>query len=161
MAQTVPFIKICPECGADSPSTEERCWICRRDLSTAPEIVAAEEFSASRPGWVAGSHLPANLAVLGCMLVTLVGIGVGLQNHWSLIPYVIIASPALLLTLIYTEARVLDNQRVRPEQIVMTFLVSTFGVVAIVALLALGLFIAFWLICYALGGPDTTFPAPR
>lgn len=151
MAKQSQYIKICPECGAESPSTEDRCWICRTDLSAAPELVAAES-SAGKPGWIAGTDTPRNLGVLGVLLVVLVGIGIGLQNHWSLVPYVAIAGPALLITLIHTEAKVLDKKRVKPEQIVATFFVSTAAIVAVLGLICLGLFIAFWALCYALGG---------
>lgn len=152
MVKQTQYIKICPECGADSPSTEDRCWICRGDLSSGQELVAAEEIAASQPGWIAGTNTPLNLAVLGVLLVVLVGIGVGLQNHWSLVPYVAIAGPALLITLIHTEARVLDKKKVKPEQIVATFFLSTAAVFGVLALLGLALFIAFWALCYALGG---------
>ena len=162
MAKRTDYIRICPECGADSPSTKERCWICRGDLAAAPELVVAENINAnSQPNWVAGSDTPLNLAVLGCLLVTLIGIGIGLQNHWLLIPYMIIAGPALLITLIHTEAKVLDKRKVKPEQIVATFFLSTVAIVAILALLGLALFISFWVLCYALGGPNIQVPAPR
>lgn len=153
MAQQTQYIKICPECGADNLSAEDRCWICRSDLSAAAEFVAAEKIAASKPGWIAGTDTPLNLAVLGVLLVVLVGIGVGLQNHWSLVPYIVVAGPALLITLIHTEAKVLDKKRVKPEQIVATFFVSTAAIVAVLGLICLGLFIAFWALCYALGGP--------
>ena len=97
-------LKVCPECGADSPARAARCWMCGGDIQQVEPIVQAELATAKPVG-----RRPANpvsetfFAISTCLvvgLVLLVGLGLAVDEPGMAMFYAIIVSPALLATLV-------------------------------------------------------------
>jgi ribosomal protein L40E len=150
------MIKICPQCGAASPQYKEQCWICHTNLTNvrAKPVDTSTPQHHGQPTWVEKSNSSMYLVVLGALLVLVVGSGIALQNHWLLFPYLIVVCPALLVTAIRAEAQALDHRAVSPGEVVKWCFLHVIVVIASIALLIVGLFIALWAICTMNGQPS-------
>lgn len=161
MSQSAEGGKWCPECGADNLHFANRCWMCGGGLRNVA-IIAAElpapaakpaEAPLAKPAWArddsAGLISVATLAGL-CLLV---GIGIYANEPALVIPFAIVASPALLATLIRaTRKRVQSKPMGVLESVGMFFLsfvisgVVAAGIAVVLVAVAIVSLVAF---CFA------------
>lgn len=138
MNQPTESVKSCPECGADNVHFANHCWMCGGDLKDVPilAVLAAEAKpdpgAAGKPAWAREDSTGLMLVGALAALVLLVGIGVYANEPTLVIPYAIVASPALLATFIRATRKKIQNKPMGVLETVGMFLLSFLisGVVA-------------------------------
>lgn len=132
MSQSAEGGKWCPECGADNLHFADRCWMCSGDLKNVA-IIAAESpalaantagLPIAKPAWARddSTGLISVAALAGLCL--LVGIGIYASEPALVIPFAIVATPALLATFIRATRKQVQHKPIGVLDAVGTFLVS-------------------------------------
>lgn len=143
--------KVCPECGAENISIGKSCWMCHRDLHGVTVTYRAEQGTSSvRPAFAPPESFTVLVAVASGLLVLMVGYGVATTGLASLIPFAIIAVPALLATLIRVGRKHSRGEEVGLVEMIGTFLLS--GVAALGLIVSLGVAAIAGLFIYCLAG---------
>ncbi len=123
---------ICPHCGIANPIATGRCWVCHLDRHATNPYGVLSATSARLPN-ASDAMSPAQqrtqgvywFLLLGCMvLLVLVGIGIGAQDPGVLLTYLIIISPACLMTLVRAMQSLVTRKGVQPQNLLLTFILS-------------------------------------
>lgn len=147
---TEPMGHRCPSCGAEIRDPRRRyCWLCDEDLAPRDGITAQPPPlpRLRLPGHASGDA-PV-MAVFG-VLALLLGLGLLAEGPGALILLLILATPALVRTVVTTVRKDRESAPASAGVVLGTFL-SSVGVVAIVGLASV---VAFYATCFVvcLGG---------
>jgi len=144
----------CPHCGASSSSGKDACWLCYQtsngtnpyassvSLATESEIASYEAATA----WDAVFSLLLGICVL---LTVLIAIGMLLQDRGMLLPFAILVGPAYLVTIVRGSAQAASGRKVRPGNLLLTFVVSGLVTVGVLVLLFTAAVVLLFLYCIA------------
>ncbi len=148
---------ICPHCGIANPTATGRCWVCHLDRVAKNPYGILPAISAGLPNATDGTS-PAQqrtqgvywFLLLGCMvLLVLVGIGVGAQDPGVMLTYLIIISPACLMTLVRAMQGLATRKGVQPQNLLLTFILSGAVTAIVLMLLIIAAVIALIVWCFA------------
>jgi hypothetical protein len=128
---------LCPECGASVKASDDACWLCKRPLAVAAELVGLP-VPAVVPDWVQRQRQanPAQFSLESLMLViTLIAVCLGMI---AAVPGLgvlvsIVAAPALIRTLIAGYYEKAAGGKLTLGEKVMAFVASTGVTLAVLA----------------------------
>src|SRR5882672_9411675 len=143
MPDPAPQTATCPDCGASLAAGQARCWLCQRKAS-APS--AENPYTPPRP--IASGNLPAQFSLSSLFLVmTLVAVclGVFMQAPGLGVLFGIVATPALIRTMIAASYQRQAGAPLTALEKVGTFFISWF----IMGAIGLASFVAFAVVCVA------------
>lgn len=161
MSQSAEGGKWCPECGADNLHFADRCWMCGGDLKNVA-IIAAEvagpatktaALPIAKPAWARSESRGLMLVAALAGLLLLVGIGIYASEPVLVVPFAVVATPALLATFIRASRKQVQNKPMGSLETAGTFLISfaISGVVAagVVIVLAAVAIISLIALCFS------------
>jgi RsiW-degrading membrane proteinase PrsW (M82 family) len=148
MSQGTEGVKTCPECGADNVPVANRCWMCQGDLKSAPKRSVPLHRDA-KPVWAGNESTTLILFATLCVLVFLVGIGSYASEPGLLIPFAIIATPALLATIIRASRKRHQGKPMGIGETIATFFISGIAVLGILILVVVAVVVGFIFYCFA------------
>jgi hypothetical protein len=152
-AASSPQLKICPECGADCGGTAQSCWMCQANLANVETIVAAEEVAnqavraVRRPPNAVSEAFFATSTILLVIAALVVGIGLMINEPGLGIVFAIVASPALIATVVRTRFRQATTGTVSWAERFATLIVSGALTIGILSMLGVACFVAFLAYC--------------
>jgi|ERR1043165_8125750 hypothetical protein len=138
--------KRCPHCGATMPAAAEMCWLCREKFSvqpgTPPQYGRSSEPPASE-GQAKSLGDNAAWAVFGVLAIILC-VALAFSAPGVLIVLLIVATPALIRTLVVGASQHDQPAQVSGPNLVQIFL-SSIGIAAVVGVAS---FVAFFATCF-------------
>ena len=143
MSSSSPDSPRCPECGAASPCRSDRCWLCG----------AALPVEAGSPGTTATTAAEAVAKTFSLsslfLVMTLVAVGAGVfaAAPGLGILFVILATPALVRTMVVTSRQKTSGIATTPSQKIAAFLGSVGVVLLVILSIGVALFTACWTAC--------------
>lgn len=154
MRSDLPTV-VCPECGAENSSFANACWICRHRLYEGQEeVVEAELAPEIRPPRQSrtGHFLAFSALVLLSMAVTLIGLGIMIDDPQALIPFCLISVPlVVMVAALMFKGNQSQNGVLRAVSIVVSTVVSTVIVtIGVMVLMVIASVIALFAFCMSL-----------
>jgi len=136
---------LCVDCGTTNDAGAKSCWLCGQALTEdAVAISPYPALAVSRPAQFDAASLVLIVTVFA------VGIGVGAIEPGLLIPYIILAVPALVATHTKANKRRDENLPMSSGEKVLSFFVSAATIFAVIIGVLLAVAIAVGLVCAAI-----------
>jgi hypothetical protein len=143
-------LRICPDCGARSPTASNRCWLCGKPVEQLA-IVGTQSEAAARSRAVERS----SFAATGMLTITLAAVllGVALISPGMGIVLAVAVTPAFVRTCLVTARR-----RARGEEVSLTHKLGSFGLsfavtlgllILIAHIVVVAIVAALFVICWA------------
>jgi hypothetical protein len=146
----------CQRCGATNPPYAAQCWLCstgnRSGASAPAQLVSIASITPEQTGLqsnVRTQHICAVLLVACIVLTSLIGVGIAVQDPGMLIPFVIVIAPAFLATGVRALHGIANENGPKASALLLTFLLSGLFTALGLVLLAIALFVAFCIWCFA------------
>lgn len=131
---------VCRECGAAYPLTGQKCWLCGADL---PERAALTTAPTSENPFAASAHRTFSLSSLFLvMTLAAVCLGVFAAAPGVGVALAIVATPALVRTMVVSSRGKARGSRLSPTEKVWTFAASACLLVVVIAAAGIAFFYA-------------------
>jgi hypothetical protein len=150
--------KVCPDCGAENITLAVKCWMCHRDLKDVRTVMRPDHVQSGKaahrdlPVLAPSSSSTALVVGATVLLVLLVGWGVVTAGPGALIPYAIIAVPALLATMIRVGRKSARGEKVGVVESIGTFLLSGVAVLGLLFMIGVTVVVGLFIYCLASAG---------
>ncbi len=141
----------CPRCGAALRDAEKPCWLCHAPSNASatspyqPPSIIISEAVADR--YTTFDYVSMAILSLCAILAVLIGIGITLDDQGMLVPFLIVVSPAFLVTLGKGLHSWSQTGRPQPGKMLLTLLTAGVVTISVIALLIVAGIVMLFAIC--------------